>query len=109
MILTTFDVDLEIKMNTAFLEWECLNLETGQIDYELYLKRQEEIINAAWKKQDEIMKMELDSMIEAAEAQADFDMRCMEIKAMNSPSAVPDSFFYALAAAILLVGLLLYT
>ena len=75
MILTSFDVDFEIKCRTVFLEFKHTNLETGVVDWDAYGKEHKTIIDAVWKRKGEIMKMEFDSMIEDAEAQTAADIR----------------------------------
>ena len=79
MILTSFDVDREIEYRTVFLEFKHTNLETGVVDWDAYGKEYKTIIDAAWKREGEIMKMEFDSMIEDAEAQTDADIRHAEL------------------------------
>lgn len=108
MILTTFDVDQEIDNRTVFLKLAHTDLGTGMVDWDAYEKERKEIVDAAWQRQREIMKMEIDSMIKDVEAQVDSDLLYAEYmcskhsRSSNFPAwVIPLIVFFALYCTLM--------
>ena len=93
MLRYSFDVDHEIAMNSSLLSLECTDFKTGDLDWALYSRRQEEIIKAAWAKKGEYMRLEMASLVEDAEVQAGIERRRLEYESQLA-SRVPGSPYF---------------